>query len=147
MFGFLKGLAGDAQAQFAKFRDKETAEGVVAIMVGTANADGNFEPEEKAKFIKAMDVNPVLKQFDRSMLIGKANELQNQFDFDTDAGLDACLKELREAARGADEEKRIAIARMGVAAAKADGEIEPQERAFLANACNVLGISPTQVGL
>ena len=51
MFGSLKALWGDAQAGYAKFKDRETAEGVVAIMVGTSNADGEFEPAEKAKFI------------------------------------------------------------------------------------------------
>ena len=147
MFGSLKALWGDSQAAYSRYADKEAAEGVVAIMVGTSNADGEFEAAEKAKFIKAMDVNPVLKQFDKSVLIAKATSLQEQFDFDTEMGLDACLKELREAARGADEEKRIAIARMGVAAAKSDGEIEPAERAFLFRACDALGVSPSQVGL
>lgn len=147
MFGFLRAKLDDALAAYSRFNDKEAAEGVVAIMIGTANADGEFEAEEKQKFIKAMDVNPVLKQFDKSVLIAKANALQAEFDFDTEIGIAACLKELREAARGADEEKRLAIARMGVAAAKADGEIEPAERVFLVKACDALNISPSQVGL
>lgn len=147
MFGLLKSWKDDAMAAASRFRDKEAAEGVVAIMVGTANADGEFEPAEKAKFIKALDVNPVLVQFDKSLLLAKANSLQAQFDFDTEIGLDACLKELREAARGSSEEKRLAILRMGVAAAKADGEMEPAERQFLFRACDALGLAPSQAGL
>jgi tellurite resistance protein len=36
---------------------------------------------------------------------------------------------------------------MGVAAAKADGEVEPEEVAFLKRACAALEIDPSQVGL
>lgn len=147
MLGLLKSWRDDAVAAASRFRDKEAAEAVVAIMVGTANADGEFEREEKEKFIKALDVNPVLAQFDKSILLAKAKSLQEQFDFDTDIGLEACLKELREGARGADEEKRLAILRMGVAAAKADGEMEPAERAFLGRAATALGLAPSQAGL
>ena len=49
MFDFFKNAASDLQAAASKFRDKEAAEAVVAIMVGVANADGEFEPEEKKK--------------------------------------------------------------------------------------------------
>lgn len=141
------GAIADVTAAYGRFKSKEVAEGVVAIMVGTSNADGDFEPAEKAKFLKAMDVNPVLKQFDKSVLLAKARELQDLFDFDTDTGIDACMKELREAAKGAEEEQRIAIARMGVAAAKADGDLEDAEVAFLRKAVSALDLSPSQVGL
>jgi tellurite resistance protein len=147
LFSSITAKFADVGAAYTKFNDKEAGEGVVAMMVGTSNADGEFEPAEKAKFVKALEVNPILKQFDKSVLLTKARELQDQFDFDTDMGIDACLKELREASKGASEEKRIAIARMGVAAAKADGEVEPAELAFLTKACAALNLTPSQVGL
>ena len=147
MFGTIKSLLGDAQAAYAKFNDKETAEGIIAVMVGTAYADGELEASEKDKIVKALRVNPILKQFDQSILIAKFNELDEQCQFDAGVGQDACVKELREAAKGAPEEKRIAIARMGVAAAKADGELEPAEADFLRRACEALSVSPSQVGL
>jgi tellurite resistance protein TerB len=147
MLGLMKNWLGDAQASYAKFNDKETAEGIIAVMVGTAYADGELEPAEKDKIVKALRVNPILKQFDQSTLIAKFNELDEQCQFDAGVGQDACIKELREAAKGATEEKRIAIGRMGVAAAKADGEVEPDEVTFLRRAADALGVSPSQIGL
>ena len=148
MLGFIKAKFGDLEAAAAKFRDKETAEAVVAIMCGTSYADGELEDAEKKKLIGAFKVNPVLKQYDTSMLLGKFNELAEQCDFDRDVGQDACLKELADVAgRGASEEKRLAILRMGVASAKADGEVEEAERAFLARAAQTLGLQLSQAGL
>lgn len=147
MFGALKNLISDAKAEYSRFNDKESAEGIIAIMVGTAYADGELESSEKDKIVKALRVNPILKQFDQSILIAKFNELDEQCQFDAGVGQDACIKELREAAKNAPEEKRIAIGRMGVAAAKADGEVEEGEVAFLRRAADALSLSPSQIGL
>ncbi len=148
MFGFLKSKFADLEATAQKFNDKETAEAIVAIMTGCAYSDGHFEEAEKQKFIAAMKVNPILKRFQTSELMTKFNELAQQCDFDPEVGGEACLKELADVARrGATEEKRIAILRMGVASAKSDGEIEPAERAFLIKAADALGIQFSQVGL
>ncbi len=130
MFGFLKEKLNAGAAEFAKFRDKEAAEAVVAIMTGAAFADGDMEPAEKAKLSRAFGINPVLKQFDTG--IGEA----------------AALKELRElAAQGAAEDKRLAVLRMGMAAAMADGELEEAEATFLRKAASALGLHSSQVGL
>jgi tellurite resistance protein TerB len=148
MLSFLKAKWNEGLAEYTKFNDRETAEAIVAIMCGTAYADGEMEMKEKNKFKDALSVNPILKQFDTSVLISKWDALSRQCEFDTDVGADACVKELTDVSkRGANEEKRIAILRMGVAAAKSDGEIEPTERAFLSRAATALGIATDQVGL
>ncbi len=148
MLNFFKAKINEGFAELAKFNDKESAEAVVAVMCGTSHADGELEDAEKKKFIAGISVNPILKQFDQSVLIGKWSSLSAQFDFDTDIGLDACIKELEDVKRrGTPEEKRIAILRMGVASAKSDGEIEPAERAFLLRASAALDIAPSQIGL
>lgn len=148
MFGFLKTALADLQAEAAKYADRETAEAIVAVMTGCAYADGALEPEEKAKLAGAFKINPILKQYETGVLLAKHNELAEQCEFDIEIGLDACLKELNDVARkGADEGKRLAILKLGVASAKADGEVEPAEREFLTRACRVLGLQPSQVGL
>lgn len=147
MLAFLKEKLGDLQAEASKFRDKETAEAIVAIMTGCAYADGDLEAPEKAKLTKAFTVNPILKQFSTNLLVSKFNELSVQCEFDSDVGLDACLKEIEDVGARATDEKRIAIIRMGIASAKADGEIEPAERAFLDRCLRVLNVSASEVGL
>ncbi len=148
MFGFLKERINAGAAEFAKFRDREAAEAVVAIMTGTSYADGEFEAAEKAKFVKALSINPVLKQFDTGVLLAKHRELAEQYEFDTGIGEAAALKELRDLAeQGAPEDKRLAVLRMGMAAAMADGELEEAEAAFLRKAAKALGLDASQVGL
>lgn len=148
MLGFLREKLNAGAAEFAKFRDKEAAEAVVAIMTGAAYADGELEAVERAKLAKAFGINPTLKQFDTSVLLAKFNELAEQYDFDTGIGEATALKELRDlAAQGAAEDKRLAVLRMGMAAAMADGELEEAEAAFLRKAASALGLHASQVGL
>lgn len=148
MFGFLKEKLNAGAAEFAKFRDREAAEAVVAIMIGAAYADGELEASETAKLAKAFGINPVLKQFDTSVLLAKYRELVEQYEFDTGIGEAAALKELRDlAAQGVAEDKRLAVLRMGMAAAVADGELEDAEAVFLRKAASALGLHASQVGL
>jgi len=151
MFGkladMIKGGVDDLRAQAQKFADKQTAEAVVAVMTGVAFADGEFEPEEKAKFKAALGMNPLLKQFEIGSLLAKHTELVGVYDFDIDMGHEAALKELRDVGSRAPHEKRMLILRLGVAAARADGEIEPEEVAFLRRCAEVLGLSMSEVGL
>jgi tellurite resistance protein TerB len=148
LLNFFKSKLSDLEAAASRFNDRETAEGIVAVMTGTAYADGELEESEKKKLVGGFKINPILKQYDQSILFAKHRELAEQLEFDVDSGFDACLKELRDVvSRGASEEKRIAIMRMGVATAKADGEIEPAERTFLLKCASVLGVAADQVGL
>lgn len=145
--GWIKGSVDDLKAQAQKFADKETAEAIVAIMTGVAYADGEFEPQEKEKFKAALGMNPLLKQFEVGTLLAKHNELVATYEFDIDMGHDAALKELRDVGSRAPHEKRLLILRLGVAAARADGEIEPQEIEFLRRCAEALGLSLSEVGL
>ena len=147
MLQFFKDRMSDLQASASRYKDKETAEAIVAIMTGVAYADGELEREEKAKMAGAFRINPILSQFDFSVLTKKFDELSNQCEFDADVGLDACIKELKDVGSNATMEKRITIMRLGVASAKADGEIEDKERQFLARCGEVLGVQLSDVGL
>lgn len=143
----LRGGIDDLRASAQRFADKETAEAVVAIMTGVAYADGKFEVEEKAKFKGALTKNDLLSQFNPTVLLAKHVELANVYDFDLDMGHNAALKELRDVgARGA-KEKRLLILQLGVVTAKADGEIEGEELAFLRRCAEALGLTLAEVGL
>lgn len=147
MLGFLKERLGDLQAGAQRYKDKETAEAIVAIMTGVAYADGELEDAEKKKMAAAFKTHPILSQFDMSILTKKFDELASQCDFDADIGMDACLKELKDVGSSGAMDKRITILRLGVASAKADGEIEDEERKFLARCADTLGVQLSEVGL
>lgn len=147
MLGFLKEKLADLQGAAERFRDKETAEAVVAIMTGVAYADGELEDSEKAKMSQAFRTHPLMSQFDTGQLMAKFSELSGQFALDVAIGQDACLKELKDVGTRAPMEKRVVILRLGVAAAKADGEIEPAERDFLRRCAETLNVQLAEVGL
>ena len=147
MLAFFKDKVADLKAGAARFRDKETAEAIVAVMTGVAFADGELEDAERRKLTAAFSADSTLAQFDQRVLAAKFDELSRQFSLDIDIGLDACLKELQDIARRAKQEQRILVMRLGVMTAKADGEIEPAERAFLNRCGEVLGVELSEVGL
>jgi tellurite resistance protein TerB len=147
MFGAFKERLADLQAAGARFRDKETAEAIVAVMTGVAFADGELEEAEQRKLAAAFQHHPILSQFDTAVLTDKFDQLVKQFSLDTDLGLSACLKELKDIARRAKHEQKIIVMQLGLASAKADGEIEPAERAFLARCADSLGVRLAEIGL
>lgn len=147
VLSFFRQRAEDLKAAAQRFNDKETAEAVVAIMAGVAFADGELEETERKKMAAAFGTHPLLSQFDMSMLTTKFNELSAQFSLDVDIGHDACIKELKDVGSRAGMDKRVTILRLGVVSAKADGEIEPQERAFLVRCAQTLGVELAEVGL
>ena len=150
MLNFLKGKLDDTVASFntgvAKFKTRETAEAIVAIMTGVSFADGAFEPEERKKMVQAFTKHQILSQFDFSVLKRKHDELVDVFDLDIDEGLVACLRELQDVVK-APQEQREAILRAGVMLAKADGEFEEEEKAFLRRCAKTLGLDSAEYGL
>lgn len=149
VFGLLKGAFGDAQAAASRFNDRETAEAVVAAMVGVAYADGQMEDAEKEKIKKAFAVNPILKQFPQATLVSKFSELSGLCEFDAGDGQDACIKELRDVGvKEGNYDKRKNILRMAIAVAKADAEgMEDAEHAFLLRCCAEMDVAPAEVGI
>lgn len=130
----------------SRFNDKQTAEALVAIMTGCANADGELEDTERKKLAQAFDKHPILSRFDKSVLNRKFVQLNEGFVLDVDEGLAMCLKELDDVADAA-QDKREAIMRMGKAAAAADGDVEPAERVFLTKCAKRLYLDPAEFGL
>jgi len=135
-------------AAAAASRDEGMAQAMVAVMCGCAYADGQAESAEKAKFAAAIRLNPVMKNFDQSLLLNAWKELSDLAEFDLDTGLDACLGKIRKACEGADRDRRMLVVRMGMAVAVADEDgLEDAEVRFMQRVCAEAGIVPSEVGL
>lgn len=138
---FFKSKAEELAKEYAKFNSRETAEAMVAVMLGVASADGEIEKSELEKIKLSFTVHPILKMFDQTVLMRKFTELGVQFQMSVDIGQQACLDELEDVVRkDIPYDQRVAILRLGVMTAKADGEVEPAEREFLQVAADVLGV-------
>lgn len=147
MLNFLKEKMNDVQKAASRMVNRETAEAIVAVMTGVAYADGTFEPKEREKMVNAFRVHPVLAMFETRTLMEKFQELELCFTLDAALGHDACLKEIRDTAKRASEEQRLMILRIGLMVAKADGELEQEELAFLLRAAEVLGVPRDAIGV
>jgi tellurite resistance protein len=146
MMEWLKARKADLEGMAGRYRDKEAAEAIVAIMCGVAYADEGASSAEKGKFAAATKVNPILKQYDASMLLKKWADLAEQCEFDIPTGLDACLKELADICH-IPIEKRITVLKLGIAAARSDGETSPLERDYLCRCADVLDVPAAEIGL
>lgn len=144
MMAWFKAKAGELGALVGRYNNKETAEAIVAVMCGVTYADGEAKPAEKAKFAAAIRINPILKQFDATLLLKKWNDLAEQCEFDGASGLDACLKELADVA-GAEKPQKVIILKLGMAAAKADGDAGAQEQRFIDRAAAVLCVDLSEL--
>ena len=145
MLNFLKDRLADLKAGAAKFaRDRDFAEGTMAVCAMVANADGQVEPEERRKIGQFIRASDYFQGFDHTELVNLFERYSGFYEWDAEIGHDRCLKEIGQV-RG--DEKRLLIVRVGMAIARADGELEPAERDAMQRVCRVLGLDPTEFGL
>lgn len=124
--------------------DKELLEGAMAACAMIAAADGEIEPEEKAKTAKFIRTHESMKHFDSAQAAELFNRYAGEFDFDYAIGADSCLKEIREV-KGV--EKRTLTVRLAIAIAKSDGDFEDAEKRAVTRIIDELGLSRADFGL
>ena len=143
LFDRFKAAVGDFETQVSRFTNKEFGEGCMAIAAAVMFADGSCDPEEKAKLAKFIQVNPVLKNFDRTALISFFNGMVDQFDLDFEMGMDQALKEVSQVS---DPDQKLTMLRLAVMVAKSDADgMEPAEEAVIRRFCNAMGVPASEV--
>ncbi len=155
VFNFLKNKAEGANewitSNMARYSSVEDAEAIVSVMGGISLIDGNFSDAERQKMYKSFSVHPVLKQHSPKDLQAKFIEIEDAFGIDESVGEAQVLKEvndvLRKMGSSPDRERFLAIVRMGVAAARSDGDIGDKERALLSKVASLGGVQLSEVGL
>lgn len=124
--------------------DKDLLEGAMAACAMIAAADGEIEPQEKAKTVAFLRTHSSMKHFDGSEAGRLFNKYAGEFDFDYEMGADTCLKEIREV-KG--DEKRNLVVRLAIAISKSDGEFEPEEKVAVGKIVDALGLSRADFGI
>jgi hypothetical protein len=119
---------------FRKKPDKEIGEAGVAIILGTFRADDNFDEKEKALFEALIEHHAFFQIYakHRKQLDAKRVELNKQFMFGLDHGLDTCLDELGQVS-DYDPEIRTNLVRLGILAGGSGG-LDEAEKGFLRQA-------------
>jgi tellurite resistance protein TerB len=138
-------MSTQLKAKSDQFRSKEFAAGSMAMCALVAAADGTIDASERARTAALIQENEILKVF-------PAPDLQQKFDFYCDKlakdfefgkveaiGTIAKLRGKPEQARG--------VIQIGIIIGGADGDFDADERRAVAEACNAVGIPPTEFDL
>ena len=128
---------------FRKKPDREIGEAGVAIVLGVFRADDNFDEKEKAMFEALIEHHAFFQIFSkhRKMLDTKRAELNKQFMFGVEHGLDTCLDELGQIS-GYDPEIKQNIVKIGIMAGNSGG-LDEAEKGFLRQAAIRLRLEPS----
>jgi tellurite resistance protein TerB len=128
-----------------QFRNKEFANGSMAMCALIAAADGAIEPSERQKTAALISSNDVLTIFD-------ANELRQKFDWycdklnqDFDFGKIEAIATIGKL-KSKPEQAR-AVVSIGIIIGGADGNFDEHERTAVRDACFAVGIAPTEFDL
>jgi tellurite resistance protein TerB len=128
-----------------QFRNKEFANGSMAMCALIAAADGAIEPSERQKAAALISSNDVLTICD-------ANELRQKFDWycdklnqDFDFGKVEAIATIGKL-KSKPEQAR-AVVSIGIIIGGADGNFDEHERKTVREACFAVGIAPTEFDL
>ena len=125
-----------------QFKNKEFANGSMAMCALIAAADGSIDAAEQAKTSTLIRSNTVLSVF-------PPEELQQKFDWycsklagDFEFGKIEAIATIGKLRNKPDQAR--AVIQLGIIIGGADGNFDPSERAAVRDACNAVGIPPTE---
>lgn len=152
MLNWLKNTIGGGAdalaAEYARYNSREDAEAIVAVMTGVALVEGGMDQSERAKLLGSFAIHPVLKLHSPKALYDKVQVICAAWDMDLILGKEAVFAEVRDVLRKSpDRDRFLGILRMGVASARADGEISDAEKRFLGEVASLAGVTLAEVGL
>ena len=128
-----------------QFKNKEFANGSMAMCALIAAADGSIDAAEQAKTSALIRSNSVLAVF-------PPDELQQKFDWycsklagDFEFGKVEAIATIGKLRSKPDQAR--AVIQIGIIIGGADGNFDPNEKQAVREACNAVGIAPTEFDL
>lgn len=137
MFNFL--------SKAKKVQNKNIMEAIVAGALLVAAADGTIERSELDKLNKLLQANDLLEAFRGRELSKTITRFENILDADFGVGKKKMLDEIADIADNDDHAEEVLLTMLAIS--KADGEIEPEEKAVILEVCKVLRLDPKEYGL
>ena len=128
-----------------QFKNKEFANGSMAMCALIAAADGSIDPAEQAKTAGFIRTNSVLAVF-------PPDELQQKFDWycsklagDFEFGKIEAIATIGKLCNKPDQAR--AVIQLGIIIGGADGNFDTRERGAVRDACNAVGIPAAEFDL
>ena len=133
------------KAKASQFKNKEFANGSMAMCALIAAADGNIDPAERQRTANLIAANDVLKVFPIAELQQKfewyCSKLSGDFQFGKVEAI-ATIGKLKDK-----PDQARAVIQIGIIIGGADGNFDQYERAAVKDACFAVGINPTEFDL
>ena len=145
----LKSRAADLSAltktQIGKFKNKDFANASMAMCALIAAADGSIDPEERRKTAGFISSNDVLSIFPASELLEKFNFYAGKLESDYDFGKVEAIATIGKLKSKPDAAR--AVIQVGIIIGGADGTFDEDEKKAVKEACNAVGIAPSEFDL
>lgn len=138
-------MSGQLQTKTAQFKNKEFANGAMAMCALVAAADGTIDPAERQKTAGLIMSNQALSVFEPDDLREKFNwfcdKLAGDFDFGK-VEATATIGKLKSK-----PEQARAVIQIGIIIGGADGNFDQHEKATVKAVCFAVGIDPAEFDL
>lgn len=128
-----------------KVQNRNVMEAIVAGALLTAAADGTIERSEMDKLTKLLQANDLLEAFRGRELTKTISRYENILDADFGIGKKKMMDEIADIADNDDHAQEVLLTMLAIA--KADGEIEDEERVVIMEVCRALRLDPKEYGL
>ncbi len=128
-----------------QFKNKDFANGTMAMCALIAAADGSIDSSERSKVAALITSNDVLSIFPASELRERFDHYCDKLSSDFDFGKVEAIQALGKLKKKDDQAR--AVVQIGIIIGGADGTFDDHERAAVKQACNALGIPPADFDL
>lgn len=133
------------QKNIGQLKNKKFADASMAMCALVASADGDIDADERRKTAGFIMSNETLKVFNASDLKEKFDFYCNKLEADFDFGKIEAIQAL-SALKGKPDQARACI-QLGIIIGTADGDFDADEKKAIKEACNAVGISPSDFDL
>jgi tellurite resistance protein TerB len=133
------------QKNIGQFKNKKFADASMAMCALVASADGDIDADERKKTAGFIMSNESLKVFSPSDLKDKFDFYCNKLEADYDFGKIEAIQAL-STLKGKQDQARACI-QLGIIIGGSDGDFDPDEKRVIKEACNAVGILPSEFDL
>ncbi|MFE7033729.1 tellurite resistance TerB family protein [Streptomyces sp. NPDC057621] len=142
LLGLFKSQLASAKAELKSGSYRDASMAMCALV---AAADGQVDPAERQRVEELIASNEVLQNFPADQLRQRFNQHVDRLTANFEQGKAEALRDIAKAAKKPTEAR--AVVQTGMVVAGADGHFEASEQYAIREACQALGLSPTEFGV
>ena len=138
-------MSDQLKTKSSQFKNKDFANGTMAMCALIAAADGNVDSSERSKVAALITSNDVLSIFPASELRERFDHYCDKLNSDFDFGKVEAVQALGKLKKKEDQAR--AVVQIGIIIGGADGSFDKSEQAAVKSACQALGIPSSDFDL